>query len=152
MQTKGAFTILTDAQEKILLVKRRDIPFWDLPGGGVESGETAEVAAVREVLEETGLEVVIEKKIGLYTLPKHQDQQVIFFGRICGGKLVTNGAETRAIKYFAKDQLPINLIPFRKRQIKDFFQQKTMVTETLRESKSLMVAEFLVTRLLKFIK
>ncbi|MHC5373699.1 NUDIX hydrolase [Enterococcus sp. LJL120] len=152
MQTKGAFTILTDAQEKILLVKRRDIPFWDLPGGGVESGETAEVAAIREVLEETGLEVVIEKKIGLYTLPKHQDQQEIFVGRICGGKLVNDGAETRAIKYFAKNQLPINLIPFRRRQITDFFQQKEMVTETLRESNSLMVAEFFVTRLLKFIK
>lgn len=39
----------------ILLIKRRDIPVWVLPGGGIEKGETPSQAACREVWEETGV-------------------------------------------------------------------------------------------------
>lgn len=45
------------ADQSILLVKRRDSGLWALPGGFVDSGETAEQASRREVREETGLEL-----------------------------------------------------------------------------------------------
>jgi 8-oxo-dGTP diphosphatase len=47
---------------KVVLIKRRFEPLqgqWSLPGGGVEVGETLEAAVAREMLEETGLEVVV---------------------------------------------------------------------------------------------
>lgn len=58
--------------EKILLIKRGFDPFkgsWALPGGFIEYGETVEEATVREVKEETGLDVEPVKLIGVYSSP-----------------------------------------------------------------------------------
>ena len=51
--TVGVRTVLIDG-DKVLLVKHTYTPGWQFPGGGVEPGETAEAAAAREALEETG--------------------------------------------------------------------------------------------------
>lgn len=58
-----AAAVIFDEQNRILLVKLTYQRFhpWGVPGGGVEYGETAEDAVVREVWEETGLKVEIEK-------------------------------------------------------------------------------------------
>lgn len=56
----GVGAVVLDAADAIVLVKRRYAPFasrWSLPGGSVELGETLEQALVREVREETGLDV-----------------------------------------------------------------------------------------------
>jgi 8-oxo-dGTP pyrophosphatase MutT (NUDIX family) len=52
----GAFAIIFDEQNRVLLSHRRDMDLWNLPGGGVESGELPTEAVIREVKEETGLE------------------------------------------------------------------------------------------------
>jgi len=61
--------IIEFPNNKILLVKRKTVVFkgyWALPGGRVDAGETVEQAVVREVKEETGLDVKIVRKIGEY--------------------------------------------------------------------------------------
>lgn len=50
---------------EVLLIKRRDVPVWVLPGGGIEA-ETGEAAVVREFEEETGLKVAVSRLIGRY--------------------------------------------------------------------------------------
>jgi len=55
----------------LLLVRRRDSGTWELPGGRVDVGETAEEAAVRETAEETGVRVEVTELAGLFTDPGH---------------------------------------------------------------------------------
>lgn len=58
--------IFNSDKSSVLLTKRRDVPVWVLPGGGIEEGEQPEEAALREVAEETSMQVVIERKTGEY--------------------------------------------------------------------------------------
>lgn len=68
MSTKSVKSVLVAIihKEKILLVKRRDVPVWVLPGGGVDEGESLEEAALREIKEETGLDIEIERALATY--------------------------------------------------------------------------------------
>src|SRR6266487_2246112 len=77
----GLFALIFDDEEQILLGHRRDIDWWNLPGGGMEAGETVDEALRREVREETGLEVVLEQLVGLYSKP--QKQEVVLTFRFC---------------------------------------------------------------------
>ncbi len=79
---------------KIVLVKRKNPPYkdwWALPGGIVEYGETVEEAVKREVREETGLEIEIEKLVNVYSNPKRDPRghfiSICFLCRKTGGTL-----------------------------------------------------------------
>jgi len=67
--------IFDEKHEKVLLTQRTDNGRWCLPGGGMESGESAAEACEREVWEETGLKVRVARLIGVYSNP---DQLVIY--------------------------------------------------------------------------
>ncbi|MDP1715768.1 MAG: NUDIX domain-containing protein [Anaerolineales bacterium] len=68
-------TIFDKTREKVLLTRRTDNGRWCLPGGGMESGESAAEACEREVWEETGLQVRVKRLIGVYSNP---DQLVVY--------------------------------------------------------------------------
>ena len=63
--------VVTDEHDRIVLIRRRDNDLWALPGGGMELGESIVDTAVREVKEETGLDVEVTGLIGVYTNPHH---------------------------------------------------------------------------------
>ena len=69
MFTIGAFAVIFDDAGRVLLCHRRDIDMWNLPGGGMESGELPTEAVIREVTEETGLDVIVGRLIGVYGDP-----------------------------------------------------------------------------------
>lgn len=89
--------IVTDDSGRIALVKRKDNQLWALPGGGMELGESIEEGAVREVKEETGLDVEVVSLVGVYTNPRHvmayddgevrQQFSLCFTTKLVGGEL-----------------------------------------------------------------
>lgn len=71
----GASAIIFNEEGKFLLTQRADNGLWCLPGGAVESGESVAEACIREVYEETGLNVRVKRLIGVYS---HPDQLVVY--------------------------------------------------------------------------
>lgn len=57
--------------QKVLLIRRTDNGNWALPGGAMDLGETIGQTAVRETLEETGIECKLTGLVGIYTNPRH---------------------------------------------------------------------------------
>lgn len=143
MYTQGAFVIVLNESQQILLVKRKDVPLWDLPGGRVDPGESA----VREVLEETGYNVALSAKIGVYQRPKFQDEQHVFFGSITGGQAVADGTETAGLKWVSPERLPLFMVPNRKRQINDFKNGAQDVNVTVKDRGLLAAIDLLKRRL-----
>ena len=62
--------VVFDKEGRVLLHRRSDNGLWSLPGGAIETGETAHAAAVREVQEETGYDVAVVRLLGVYSNPE----------------------------------------------------------------------------------
>ncbi len=104
--------VFDDTHTHVLLIQRRDIPVWVLPGGGIEKEESPEQAACREVVEESGLQVEIVRKIAVYEPRNKLAQRTHFFEcRVIGGEIST-GEESRGVRFFPLDQLPLLPPPY----------------------------------------
>lgn len=119
--TIGVFGVILDKQNRILLCHRRDYDLWNLPGGGLESGEFILDGLKREVKEETGLDIGISKLVGVYDKPKEKDIVFSFICDVIGGEIALND-EADKIEYFSVDDLPHNTVPKHRERIKDVFQ------------------------------
>jgi len=104
----GTFGMLFDSDGRVLLCHRRDIDLWNLPGGGVRPGEAPWDGVVREVAEETGLEVAVEHLAGVYVKPEAGEIVFSFVCRVVGGALTPTGEADR-IEYFPPHHLPPNM-------------------------------------------
>ncbi len=113
----GVYALVFDG-EHVLLAHRRDIDWWDLPGGGMEVGETVDEAMIREVREETGLEVKVERLVGVYSKPQKQEVVLTFRCAVIGGTLCET-EESRECRYFLPSALPANTLPKHRQRIED---------------------------------
>ena len=114
----GAFGIIFDEQKRVLLVHRRDYDLWNLPGGTLEDFESPKNAVIREVREETGLEVKVFKLLGVYNKENKNDMAFSFLCKVIGGEITLND-EADKIEYFEVDKLPPNSVPKQVERIKD---------------------------------
>jgi mutator protein MutT len=115
----SAAACIRDEEGHILLLRRSDGDnLWGFPGGGVELGERAADAVVREVREEIGLEVEPVALVGVYSSPEYtfaypngdqvQPVTIFFECRIVRGELRPDMQEIIGARYFGpEDELPL---------------------------------------------
>jgi ADP-ribose pyrophosphatase YjhB (NUDIX family) len=125
----AASAVVFDGARRILLQRRSDNGRWGLPGGGVDLGETLVAACLREVHEETGLDVEIVRLVGIYSDPAFQvvrypDGNVVHYVSACFECRVIGGAlalcdETLALDWFDSQALPPDLLPVHRIRIED---------------------------------
>jgi len=120
--TLGVRGLVLDDRGRVLLLEHTYIKGWYMPGGGVERGESAETALVREMLEEAGVEV-----IGRPTLVSIHNNHRIFPGdhvlvyRVDQWRQVeaTQRGEIARIGFFAPDALPEGTTPATRARIRE---------------------------------
>jgi len=97
---------------EVLLAVRSDICGWELPGGTVEPGESAEACAVREVYEETGLDVEVDRHVGDWVRTGFRPHTArIYLCRVVGGE-IRPSRETPEVGWFPCTATPETLFPW----------------------------------------
>ncbi|BCJ76308.1 putative MutT/NUDIX-like protein [Catellatospora sp. IY07-71] len=116
----GGSALVVDERGGVLMQRRADSGNWSLPGGVMEIGETLQQCVIREVKEETGLEIEITGLLGIYTDPQHviayadgevrQEFNITYHGRVVGGTIAVSheSTEVRFLDPAEFDRLPIH--------------------------------------------
>lgn len=93
-------------RQQVLIVKRRDVPVWVLPGGGVDKEEPPSEAIVREVFEETGLQTEVVRLIAEYTpINRLAYFTQLYECKVSSGEISTSD-ETCEVRFCPIEQLP----------------------------------------------
>jgi len=104
-RTEGAHVLATDADGRILVVRTTYLgPGWMLPGGRVEHGETPHAAAAREVLEETGMRVRVDRLL-LVDAHRARDVSFVFAGLVDGGELDPQFGEIAEVGWLTREEI-----------------------------------------------
>jgi 8-oxo-dGTP diphosphatase len=118
MHSIGAFAVILDKNDRVLLCHRTDQDNWNLPGGTVEQAETPWDAVVREVEEEVGLIVRPRVLSAVYSIPSRSDLVFTFCCDVVSGQAHTS-AEADRVQWFPLSELPDTLFASHRERILD---------------------------------
>jgi 8-oxo-dGTP diphosphatase len=130
---RTATAVIPNPPDKIILIKRSTPPFvgyWALPGGRVDRGETVEQTIVREVKEETGLDITVVSKIGEYHEQgvqggfEYDYYPACFLVKRVGGEIKRQESEIEEIKLFSVNDIPATLAFEHARMIQDYLKTR----------------------------
>jgi ADP-ribose pyrophosphatase YjhB (NUDIX family) len=126
--------VVTDEHDRLVLIRRRDNDLWALPGGGMELGESIVDTAVREVKEETGLDIEVTGLIAVYTNPHHvmaytdgevrQQFSLCFTTRLLGGDLLADSESTDIAWTPSRDIPSLNMHPSMRLRIQHYLEHR----------------------------
>ncbi len=129
----GASIIPILPDGRIVLIKRRDDGCWALPGGMVDWGEDIPKTVNRELLEETGLDLVkITRLVGVYSAPDRDPRIhsicVVVEAEVQGKMEIQDSLEVMEIQAFSADSLPLGKMSHdHTRQLQDYLNGLTTV-------------------------
>jgi ADP-ribose pyrophosphatase YjhB (NUDIX family) len=99
--------VVLNESGEILMIERTDSGKWSIPGGGMEPGETVTAAVRRELLEETGYKVRVDRLVGVFADPEHiiefsdgevrQEFSICFRGAVVGGRPRTSSESSQVV-------------------------------------------------------
>lgn len=117
--------IIIELKDRIVLIERKNPPLgWAIPGGFIDYGERAEEAAVREAMEETGLNVTLESILGVYSSPerdpRHHTISTVFIATSEG--MPRAGDDAKKVSVFSLDDFPENLAFDHKKILEDYLK------------------------------
>lgn len=101
-------------EDRLLICRRAIEPrrgYWTLPAGFMEVGETVEDAARREAREEANADIVIDRLLAVYTIPRLAQVQVMFLAHL-GQPGFSAGPESLEVKLVAWDEIPWDDLAF----------------------------------------
>ena len=133
--TVGVRAVLVDIRgPKVLLVRHTYLPGWQFPGGGVEPFETAELAAQREVMEETGYAVGGRPVLHGFYLNRiaggGRDHVAVYVWREFHTQLeFAPNLEIAECKWFEVSALPGDIEPGTARRIAEIFGRERPAAE-----------------------
>ena len=114
LEVPAVSVLARDGPGRVLLVRHENDGAWVTPGGAVEPTEVPADSAVREMWEETGLEVELTRILGVYGGPefvvtyRNGDRtsylMVVFEGRPIAGEPRPDGVETLDVRYFTREE------------------------------------------------
>jgi len=125
---KVAAAVLIDRGGEVLLVRRVNEPLqgkWSLPAGFIDADEDPKAAAVREVFEETGLQICVTELLDVIAGGDHPggaDIIILYRGEVEGGRL-TAGDDADAAAFFRCDALPVMAFDSTQRVIEDWYRK-----------------------------
>ena len=129
----GSGALIFDSDHRVLLVKHTYGKFnWEIPGGVSEAGESVNQTVVREVREETGLDVEPERLSGVYYSGPDDMHHFAFICRLIDphAKPVPSSPEIADCRFFDRDRLPSPISDFSIRRIDDAMARPPALTIT----------------------
>ncbi|MGE6783884.1 NUDIX domain-containing protein [Ensifer adhaerens] len=118
----GVAAVIHNAEGQILLQEKASGEGWSLPAGAIELGEAPEEAVMREVMEETGFPVLVDRILGVfggrdfrYTYPNGDQVEYVvtlFRCRIVGAQQPILDGETKSLRYFSAADMPPLALPY----------------------------------------